>query len=206
MFKSFTDSSGIFAGGLFDFESGPGGSDSLKRTWVWQSKFVKGISVGPSRIIGELSDKNLFPEVSMSQAKHGDTVTVHYTGRLENGEVFADSKDGEPLEFTLGSGEVIPGLESGIIGMKAGETKTISVPPEEAYGPRHEELVIDVKKSEFPENLTLAIGQQLQIRQSDGDPLRVTVADIDEDTITLDANHPLADCTLTFTILLVAVK
>ena len=142
----------------------------------------------------------------MSQAKHGDTVTVHYTGRLENGEVFADSKDGEPLEFILGSGEVIPGLESGIIGMKAGETKTISVPPEEAYGPRHEELVIDVKKSEFPENLTLAIGQQLQIRQSDGDPLRVTVADIDEDTITLDANHPLADCTLTFTILLVAVK
>lgn len=206
MFKSFTDSSGIFAGGLFDFGSEPGASDSLKRTWVWQSKFVKGISVGPSRIIGELSDKNLFPEVSMSQAKYGDTVTVHYTGRLENGEVFADSKDGEPLEFTLGSGEVIPGLESGIIGMKAGETKTISVPPEEAYGPRHEELVIDVKKSEFPENLTLAIGQQLQIRQSDGDPLRVTVADIDEDTITLDANHPLADCTLTFTILLVAVK
>jgi peptidylprolyl isomerase len=79
---------------------------------------------------------------------------VHYTGRLENGEAFGDSKDGKPLEFPLGSGGVIPGFERGIIGMKAGEIKTITVPPEEAYGPRHGELLLDVEKSKFPENST----------------------------------------------------
>ena len=142
----------------------------------------------------------------MGQAKHGDMVTVHYTGRLENGEIFANSRDGEPLEFALGSEKVIPGFEKGIIGMEAGETKTITVPPEEAYGQRHEELVVDVKKSEFPEDLTLAIGGQLQFRRRDGDPIRVTVADMDDDTVTLDANHPLAGYTLTFNILLVAVE
>jgi peptidylprolyl isomerase len=145
-------------------------------------------------------------ETEMSQAKNGDTVKVHYTGRLENGEIFANSRDGDPLEFTIGGGDLIPGFENGIVGMEVGETKTITVPPEDAYGSRHEELLVHVNKDQFPEDLTPAIGQELQIRQKEGDPLRVTVADIDEDTITLDANHPLAGYTLTFNILLVAVQ
>ena len=89
----------------------------------------------------------------MRQAKCGDRIKVHYTGKLENGAVFDASKDGEPFEFTIGEGEVIPGFEKGVIGMEVGETKTITVPPEEAYGPRNEELIVDVKKSILPENI-----------------------------------------------------
>jgi len=140
----------------------------------------------------------------MSPAKNGDTVKVHLTGRLENGEVFSKPED-EPLEFTLGSGELIPGFEKGIVGMEAGQTKTIAVPPEEAYGPRNEELMVDVKKTTLPENITPVIGQQLQIRRRSGDLLKVTVAGVDEDTVTLDANHPLAGNTLLFEVKLVEI-
>jgi len=142
----------------------------------------------------------------MSQAKCGDTVKAHCTGRLQNGEVFANSRDSKPLEFTLGSGQLIRGFENAVIGMEVGETKTITVPPEEAYGPRYEDLVLDVEKSYFPEDITPVIGEQLQIPQKDGKPLEVTVSHINEDTVILDANHPLAGYTLTFDILLVAVK
>jgi len=141
----------------------------------------------------------------MRQAKCGDRVTVHYTGKLENGEVFANSKVGEPFEFTIGKEEVVPGFEKGVIGMEVGETKTITVPPDEAYGPRSEELLVDVSKSALPEDITPAIGGQLQIPQKDGNPIRVTVSDMNEDTVTLDANHPLAGITVVFDILLVAI-
>jgi FKBP-type peptidyl-prolyl cis-trans isomerase 2 len=142
----------------------------------------------------------------MTQAKCGDTVKVHFTGRLENGEVFTSSRASEPLEFTLGSGQVIPGFEKAITGMEVGETKTVTLPPEEAYGPRYEDLVVDVKSCNFPEDITPLIGEQLEIPQEDGEPLKVTVADVSEDTVSLDANHPLAGYRLTFTIILVAVK
>jgi len=141
----------------------------------------------------------------MRQAKCGDRVIVHYTGKLENGEVFANSKVGEPFEFTIGKGEVIPGFERGVIGMEVGETKTITVPPEEAYGPRREELLVDVRKSALPENITPAIGEQLEIPQQDGNLIMVTIFDMSEDTITLDANHPLAGTTVTFIIQLIGV-
>ena len=141
----------------------------------------------------------------MNQAKCGETVKVHYTGRLENGEVFDTSKDNQPFEFTIGTEKVIPGFEKAIIGMEVGETKTITVPPEEAYGPRHEELVLDFKKNDFPNNITFVVGEQLQIRQKDSDPIKVTVTDMDDDTVTLDGNHLLAGETLIFDILLVAV-
>jgi len=141
----------------------------------------------------------------MRQAKCGDRVTVHYKSKLENGEVFANSKVGEPFEFTIGKGEVVPGFEKGVIGMEVGETKTITVPPEEAYGPRSEELLVDVSKSALPEDITPAIGEQLQIPQQDGNPIRVTVSDMNEDTVTRDANHPLAGITVVFSILLVAI-
>ena len=142
----------------------------------------------------------------MSQAQYGDTVTVHYTGRLESGEVFSDSQDGEPIEITIGDGHYIPGFEKGVVGMEVGETKTLTLPPEEAFGTRHEELVMKVARSEFPERLVPAIGQQFQIRQESGEPLEVTVSNLDEETVTLDANHPLAGHTLTFSIQLVTVK
>jgi len=141
----------------------------------------------------------------MTQAKHGDMVKVHYTGRLENGMVFDSSKDRQPIEFTIGSGNVIPGFEKGIIGMEIGETKTITIPPEEGYGPRREELIVDVKRSDFPENITPAIGQQLQIRQPSGNFISVTITDMNEDVVTLDANHPLAGSTLVFDVELIEI-
>jgi peptidylprolyl isomerase len=141
----------------------------------------------------------------MSQAKDGDTVKVHYTGRLENGEVFGTTKDEEPLELTLGSGKIIPGFEKGIAGMEVGDTKTITVPPGEAYGQRIKELIVDIKKTDLPEDITPAIGKQLQIRQKDGNPIEVAITDMDEDTVTLDANHPLAGNTLLFEVELLEI-
>ena len=141
----------------------------------------------------------------MRRAKCGDRVAVHYTGKLENGEVFANSKVGEPFEFTIGKGEVIPGFEKGVIGMELGETKTITIPPEEAYGPRSEELLVDVSKSALPEDITPAIGEQLEIPQKDGNPIDVIITAMNEDTVTLDVNHPLAGITVTFNIQLIGV-
>ena len=142
----------------------------------------------------------------MARAKHGDTVKAHYTGRLVNGEVFDTSKEGQPLEFTIGKGDVIPGFEKGVIGIEVGRTKTITVPPEEAFGQRSEELIVDVEKTALPEHIKPAIGEQLQIRQKDGNLIKATIKDMNEDTVTLDANHPLAGMELIFNILLVAVK
>lgn len=142
----------------------------------------------------------------MSNAQYGDTVMVHYTGQLENGDVFADSKDEDPIEVTIGDGQFIPGFEKGVVGMAVGETKTITLTPEEAFGTRHQELVLKVGRSQLPENLVPAIGQELKIRYENGKTLEVRVTDIDEETVSLDANHPLAGHTLTFNIQLIAVK
>ena len=134
----------------------------------------------------------------MSKVKDGDTVKVHYTGKLENGDVFDSSRERDPFEFTVGNKAVIPGFEKGVVGMGVGDTKTIEIPPEEAYGAKQDELVVVVKKSEFPEDITPSIGQRLQIKQQDGNPVVVTITDLTEDNITLDANHPLAGYTLFF--------
>jgi len=141
----------------------------------------------------------------MSKAKNGDTVKVHYTGKLEDGEVFDTSKDREPLEFTIGGGSVIPGFENGIIGMEIGSKKVVTIPPEDAYGKRHEELLLKVNKSEFPENITPALGMELQLRYKDKTSVRAVVADIKKENVTLDANHPLAEKTLIFDIELVEI-
>ena len=141
----------------------------------------------------------------MSQAKDGDTVKVHYTGKLENGTVFDTSKDSQPLEFAVGSGKIIPGFEKAIIGMGVGDAKSITVPPEEAYGPSRKELIVDIKKTDLPEDITPAIGKQLQVQQKDGNPIEITITDMDEDTVTLDANHPLAGNTLLFEVELVEI-
>jgi peptidylprolyl isomerase len=164
----------------------------------------RGFVSGLSRIKLKVN-QNYLLEAYMSQAKDGDTVKIHYTGKLENGTVFDTSKDRQPLEFAVGNGKIIPGFEKAIIGMGVGDTKTITVQPEEAYGPSRKELIMDIKKTDLPEDITPAIGKQLQIRQKDGNPIEITITDMDEDTVTLDANHPLAGNTLVFEVELVEI-
>jgi peptidylprolyl isomerase len=141
----------------------------------------------------------------MGKAKDGDSVKVHYTGQLINGDVFDTSKDREPLEFEIGGGMVIPGFEKGVVDMEVGESKRITIEPEEAYGPRREELVVNVMKKDFPDHITPSVGLQLRMRQEDGNSVNVIIADIDEDNVTIDANHPLAGQTLYFDVELVEI-
>ena len=142
----------------------------------------------------------------MTQAKSGDNVKVHYTGKLDDGTVFDSSAEREPLEFSLGSGNVIPGFEEAIVGMAPGESKTTKIPPEQAYGPQREELVITVEKEQIPTDLSVEVGQQLQISQNNGQVIPVIVTDVSDSKVTLDANHPLAGEQLTFDIKLVEVS
>jgi peptidylprolyl isomerase len=139
------------------------------------------------------------------QARNGDTVKVHYTARLENERVISTTKGRPPLEIRIGSGKCILGLEQGIVGMAIGETRTITVLPEKAFGPKWEELMVEVDKSELPDSVTPTVGKRLQVRKEGGGLVDVTIAAINEDTVTLDANHPLAGEMLTFDIELVAL-
>ncbi len=133
----------------------------------------------------------------MTQAQNGSQVKIHYTGRLDNGQVFDSSQDRDPLEFTMGQGQLIPGFEAAVQGMQAGEKKTVVIPAEEAYGPRQEELLFSVDRAQLPENIQPEVGQQLQVNQ-EGQTAVVTISELTESTITLDANHPLAGENLTF--------
>jgi peptidylprolyl isomerase len=142
----------------------------------------------------------------MSPAKCGDKVTVHVTVWLEDGTNFVSSRDDEPLEFTIGKAEVISAFENAILGMEVGEKKTITISPEDAFGQRHEELVVDVPRSDFPGHIMPVIGEQLKIRMRGSDPIEVTVRDAGEDTVTLDGNHPLAGYTLTYHIQLISIN
>lgn len=141
----------------------------------------------------------------MPKAGQGDTVHVHYAGRLEDGTVFDSSEGRDPIEFTLGAGQVIPGFEKAVIGMAEGETATARIPPEEAYGPQSQELVLRVERSQFPEGVTPQVGQRFQMQTQDGNTVRVTVTEEHEDTVEIDANHPLAGKALTFDVELVKI-
>ena len=141
----------------------------------------------------------------MTEAKFGDTVRVHYTGKLEDGTVFDSSLDRDPVEFTLGAGQVIPGFEQAVVGMSPGESKTVEVPADQAYGPYREELVQEIDRELVPEDLKLEVGQQLALRLSPGRSIRVTVTKLTESKVTLDANHPLAGKDLTFDLQLVEI-
>lgn len=142
----------------------------------------------------------------MAQAQTGDTVQLHYTGTLADGSVFDSSAGREPLEFTLGAQQVIPGFENAVAGMEVGETKTVNIPADQAYGHRDDNMVLQVPADQFPEGVTPQVGDQFQLRQPDGRGVNVVVAAVEGDTVTLDANHPLAGQNLTFEINLVAIS
>lgn len=138
------------------------------------------------------------------QAKKGDKVKVHYTGKLAEGIVFDSSQGAEPLEFELGTGQVIEGFDNGIIGMVIGERKTVHIPINQAYGPADEQNVIRIPRSEIPEDMELEIGMVLNMHQDgSGNVMQVAVADFDEQSVVLDGNHPLAGKDLIFDIELV---
>jgi len=141
----------------------------------------------------------------MATAAIGNTVRVHYTGRLSDGTIFDTSVGREPLEFTIGEGRLIPGFEKAVIGMKTGEVKTVVLSPDEAYGPYLEELTADVDISQFPPHIKPEVGLHLQIKQDNGSFVDVMITRITGTTVTLDANHPLAGKELTFDIELLEI-
>lgn len=141
----------------------------------------------------------------MAQAKQGDIVKVHYTGTLDDGTMFDTSADREPLEFTIGGGQVIRGFDIAVMDMAPGEVRVSVIAPEDAYGVHSTELVTDVDRERFPADMELEIGQQLQVGLTDGQQAIVMVVDISDTSVTLDANHPLAGQTLTFEIELVEI-
>ncbi len=141
----------------------------------------------------------------MTQAKTGDTVRIHYTGTLDDGTQFDSSAGRDPLEFSLGSGQVIPGFDSAVDGMSVGESKSVTIPPEEAYGERHDQLVQQVPKTALPDEIDPAVGMQLQSRSPEGHVMNLVVTEVDDQTVTVDGNHPLAGQALTFAIELVEI-
>lgn len=141
----------------------------------------------------------------MTTAKKGDTVRVEYVGTLDDGTIFDSSKNGDPLEFTLGEGTVIPGFESAVEGMQLGETQTTTIEASDAYGVADPRLRVNVPHDRFPDDIDPQVGQHLQVTQQDGTTIPVTVVEVAEEAVTLDANHPLAGQDLTFEITLVGV-
>lgn len=141
----------------------------------------------------------------MAQVKEGDRVKVHYAGRLEDGTEFDSSAGAEPLEFTVGRMEVIPGFEQSVIGMVPGEAKTVTMPAEQGYGPHLEEMVAVMERKDLPGDLVLALGDRLEVSQEGGETFIAEVTALDDATVTLDANHPLAGRALTFDLTLVEI-
>lgn len=141
----------------------------------------------------------------MEQAKAGDTVRIHYTGKLDDGTQFDSSQGRDPLEFAVGSGQVIPGFDRAVEGMTVGENKSVRLAAEDAYGPRHDELVQEVPRNALPEGMEPEVGMPLEARGSDGQTMRLTVTGLADESITVDGNHPLAGQALNFDIELVEI-
>ncbi len=142
----------------------------------------------------------------MSTVKANDTIKVHYTGKLNDGRVFDSSIDREPLEFTLGQGQLIPGFENGVIDMAVNEKKTVNIPFAEAYGERREDMMQEVPKNQLPPEIKPEVGMGLVSQTPEGQEMRLTVAEVKEETIIVDANHPLAGEDLTFEIEVLEIK
>jgi peptidylprolyl isomerase len=141
----------------------------------------------------------------MSQAKPGDTVRIHYTGTLHDGSEFDSSRDRDPLAFTVGAGEVIPGFDAAVTGMSVGESKTVTIPAAEAYGEPRPELVVHVPRAQIPPQITPREGQRLQLGRGD-QAMMVVVLEVSDEEVVLDGNHPLAGQDLTFALELVEVQ
>ena len=142
----------------------------------------------------------------MSQVKENDTVKLHYTGKLKDGQVFDSSEDREPIEFKVGEGKIIPGLENGVIDMKVSEKKTIEIAKDDAYGDSSDELFQQVKKEQLPEDIKPEVGMGLVSKNEDGSERQLRVAEVNDDHIVVDANHPLAGKDLIFDVELVEIK
>lgn len=142
----------------------------------------------------------------MQEVQLNNVVKVHYTGKLENGNVFDSSANKDPLQFKVGEGRLIPGFENAVLGMKLNESRTIKIPSEQAYGERHPDLIQDVKKQQLPENLNPEVGMELVSKTQDGREQIVKVIDVKDQAITIDANHPLAGKNLIFDIEIVDIK
>jgi len=136
-------------------------------------------------------------------AKNGDHVRVHYTGRLEDGQVFDSSRDGDPLEFTVGAGEVIPGFDEAVRGMQVGDSKTVEIEPEEAYGPRRDGLVAQIERANAQFPVEPQVGMNLALPLQDGSQIEVVVTEVTDTHVTIDGNHPLAGAKLIFDVELV---
>jgi peptidylprolyl isomerase len=132
--------------------------------------------------------------------KTGDTIAVNYTGKFEDDTVFDSSEGKQPLQFTVGSGQIIKGFDEAVVGMKKGEKKTITLAPEEAYGPRQEGMIIEIPKSQIPADMTLEVGMRLHLRDPNGNPVPAVVGEITDEVVKMDANHPMAGKTLIFDI------
>ena len=141
----------------------------------------------------------------MMQAKSGDTVKVHYTGKFEDGTEFATSINDDPLQFTIGEGQVIPGLELAVMGMSPGEAKTAEILAAQAYGPYQENKVVEVNRNRFPPHLDLQIGMVLRMRKAGGEKIKRIVTTLSNTKVMLDANHPLAGEDLTFDLQLIEI-
>lgn len=142
----------------------------------------------------------------MRQAREGDKVQVHYEGRLDDGTTFDSSHGREPIEFTIGEGEVVPGFEEAVTGMAAGEKKTTRIAAGNAYGDRMDDLLFSVSRDQVPAGMEVKVGDQLSVGLPNGETVPMQVAAIDDETVTLDANHPLAGKDLTFDLELVEIQ
>ncbi len=141
----------------------------------------------------------------MQQVKNGDTVKVHYHGRLDDGTTFDSSSGRDPLQFEVGSGMVIVGFDNGVMGMQVGDKKTIEIPANEAYGPVDPGMVVEFDKKNFPEDMKPEVGMQLNMTDQDGNVIPVVITEVKEESVMLDANHPLAGQKLIFDIELVEI-
>ncbi len=139
------------------------------------------------------------------KTESGSTIKVHYTGKLEDGTVFDSSEGRDPLEFTVGSGEVIPGFDAAVIGLEVGESRTTTIAAEQAYGPHHPDRMIEVSREGMPEDFEPNVGDMVQLRDPQGEPLQAMVEELGEKAIKFDANHPLAGKDLVFDIEVVAI-
>ena len=142
----------------------------------------------------------------MAQVKKGDTVKVHYHGTLSDGSIFDSSTGGEPLEFEVGSGMVIAGFDEGVTGMAVGEKRTVNIVANEAYGPVQQDMIMEFPKTQFPPDMVPEVGLQLSMSNNEGQQFPVTIIDVKDEFVVLDANHPLAGKDLIFDLELVDIQ